>query len=295
MEKASPRNLSRQIIELYHQCKLPTKRIALILGISQTSVKRILKNLGKLRSPREAMKLAYREGRAAPPMYERTTEVRQKISESLKEYYLQHPHPWLGRHFSEQTKVKLTVVHSGTYPSAETRRKMSKAQKVRFTHSQGTMYRKHHTEEARTKMSKAGKGRVFSSEHKSKIAKAMKLRWQDPKYRAKVVPACLKSRHPTDLEAQLIALIKKHDLPYKYTGDGSFRIGRLNPDFVNVNGDKIAIEVFGGHWHQTREPLRSEEGRREILKQYGWKLIVIWGDELRSLPEEAILKRISSG
>lgn len=284
------------LVDLYYGKELSTRQIAFSLGISKTSVRRLLKKSGYLlRSPSEAMNLAWKEGRATPPRYERTPEIRQKISNGLKEYYSQHQNPWQGKTHTEEAKGKMSLARLGKHPSPETREKMRKINKARFSNSKSPMYGRHHTEESKRRMSEAHQGKTFSSQHKQKIGKAMKSNWQKPEYRAKVVPACLKSRRPTDLETKLIALIAHHNLPYKYTGDGSFTIGRLNPDFVNDNGDKIAIEVFGGHWHQKRgSTLRSEEGRRAILKEYGWKLIVIWGDEIKSMPEEAIVKRIEN-
>ena len=40
----------------------------------------------------------------------------------------------------------------------------------------------------------------------------------------------------------IIDLINKYNLPYKYTGNGKFILGGKNPDFVNVNGEKICEE-----------------------------------------------------
>lgn len=288
-------NLLGQITNLYYKDKLPTKLIALTLGISKTSVKRILKNSGyRLRSPSEALELAYREGRATPPSYPRSDTHKGKLSIAQTKYLSEHTHQHLGRYHTEEAKKKMSLIRLGKHPSPETREKMSKINKARFADPRNCpMYRKQHSEQSKRKMAQAHFGRIPSRETRRRMSEARKLLWQNPEYRAKVVPACLKSRRPTDLEIKLIALIEKYNLPYKYTGNGSFTIGNLNPDFVNVNSEKIAIEIFGGHWHQNKkEPIRTEEGRREVMEKYGWKLIVIWGNELKSLPESAILERI---
>lgn len=291
-------NLLPQITQLYYKDELPTKQIALTLGISKTNVKRILKKAGyRLRTPSEALKLAYREGRATPPTYPKSDTHKARLSTAQKQYLSEHPHQFSGKHHTEVAKKKMTLARLEKHPSPETREKMSKINKARFANPKNCpMYGKHPTQETRREMALAHLGRVPSSETRQRMSDARKLLWQNPEYRAKVVPACLKSRRPTDLEARLIALIDKYSLPYKYTGDGTFTIGNLNPDFVNVNSEKIAIEVFGGHWHQNRrEPLRTEETRRTIAREYGWKLIVIWGDELKSLSEKAILEKIKGG
>lgn len=104
------------------------------------------------------------------------------------------------------------------------------------------------------------------------------------------------AKHPTKPENTFMELCKKHDLPYRYTGDGSFWIETLNPDFVECNGKKIAIEVFGDYWHS---PLlkhnvpysQTLDGRRELLQKYGWNIIPIWASELLSNPD-AVLERL---
>jgi transposase len=141
---------------------------------------------------------------------------------------------------------------------------------------------------------------------KEKIQMKIKELWRNPEYRRKEVEthrrpelvekaiANFKYR-PTSLERKLMEIIEKYNLPYIYTGDGSFRIGKLNPDFVNNNGEKIAVDVFGDYWHGRRENVpwhERENVRRLIMKRYGWDLRVIWEHELNNLPEEEIVRRL---
>ena len=62
------------------------------------------------------------------------------------------------------------------------------------------------------------------------------------------VRKCLRRRIPTSLEEKFLKIIGKNGLPYKYVGDGSFMISNKNPDFINVNGAKIAIEVYAEYF-----------------------------------------------
>ncbi|MEK6880749.1 MAG: hypothetical protein AABY22_14115, partial [Nanoarchaeota archaeon] len=82
---------------------------------------------------------------------------------------------------------------------------------------------------------------------------------------------------PSSFEKKLQEIINKNSLPYKYTGDGSFLIGYKNPDFINVNGKKIAIEVYSTHF--KIRSFGSEENyqkqRTKIFAKYGWKCIFI--------------------
>lgn len=92
-------------------------------------------------------------------------------------------------------------------------------------------------------------------------------------------------KHHTKPEMIFEAICKKNGLPFKYTGDSAFWIENINPDFVECNGKKIAVEIFS-YWH---DPLRRRRkirylqtynGRKETLKKYGWKMIVFWQEDL---------------
>lgn len=110
--------------------------------------------------------------------------------------------------------------------------------------------------------------------------------------------------HHTKPELIFEQICKKYDLQYKYTGDGSFWIGKnpsVNPDFVNCNGKKIAIEIFGDYWHspllnRNLDYNRTYKGRKEILKKYGWKLVIFWeSDLIRNDAEQFILQQLERG
>jgi G:T-mismatch repair DNA endonuclease (very short patch repair protein) len=120
-----------------------------------------------------------------------------------------------------------------------------------------------------------------NDEVKEKIRQKVLERYRsDPDYRRRV----LSSRRPTDIEARLIEIIEKYRLPYRYTGDGSFWVGGKNPDFVNVNSEKIAIDLFGDFWHEPSEV----ESRKSVFADYGWKLIILWGHEFQQLQDSKI-------
>jgi len=122
-------------------------------------------------------------------------------------------------------------------------------------------------------------------EYKEKQSIERKQRWQSPEYREKTIKAILKGlfKRPTFLEQQMIDIIQKHNLPYKYVGDGSFLIGYKNPDFVNVNGEKICIEVRNPHISKVfhKQSLEQYEKERiEHFAKYGWKCIIFQTDKL---------------
>ncbi len=85
---------------------------------------------------------------------------------------------------------------------------------------------------------------------------------------------------PNGIETALIALLEKNGLPFKYTGNGEVWFGNRNPDFINTDGRKQAIELFGTYWH----PVFDVANRTEHYKQYGIDCLVIWEDELANPP-----------
>jgi len=124
------------------------------------------------------------------------------------------------------------------------------------------------------------KGKKFSKETKQKISEARKHQ---------IFPT-----HHTKPELKFEKICKKHNLPYKYVGDGKFWIENINPDFVESNGKKIAVEIFGNYWHSPLLNPKLRENmtlsyREKALKKYGWKLVVFWEDELKSENAEKIV------
>lgn len=125
-------------------------------------------------------------------------------------------------------------------------------------------YGKKHTEEARRKIREKRKSQII------------------PQFKTKP-------------ELKLLRLIEKYELPFRYTGNGSFWIGNINPDFVECNGRKVVLEVWGDYWHSRPEMIRADELKGRKLARYGWKRIVIWQHELDFLPEKTIVNKIQEG
>jgi very-short-patch-repair endonuclease len=66
---------------------------------------------------------------------------------------------------------------------------------------------------------------------------------------------------------------------WKYVGDGQLIINGRCPDFVNVNGQKKIIELFGDYWHKGENP----KDRIKIFEPFGYQTLVIWERELKDL------------
>ena len=103
---------------------------------------------------------------------------------------------------------------------------------------------------------------------------------------------------PTPYEKRLKEILDRlQPNEWRYTGDGSFWMGfpPLNPDFVNCNGKKIAIEVFA-KYHKEKNYGSVENyilQRSKGFSKYGWKTIFILGEEELDNPKE-ILRKIQA-
>lgn len=214
-----------------------------------------------------------------------------------------------GFKMSENTKRKISESHKGTTMSPEYCRALSEALKGRtFSES----HRKHlseanigkkghpHTEAHKEKMSLLLKGRTFSIDWRKKLSKAKEGKYfgvsnpfwgkrHTDETKKKIANGVLEHRkfsRPNKAEQRLLKLITENKLPYRYVGDGQFILGGKCPDFLNVNGKKQVIELFGTYWH----PIFDIAKRQEHFRQYGFDTLFIWEDELKDM--EKVTKKL---
>ena len=122
---------------------------------------------------------------------------------------------------------------------------------------------------------KGDKNPMKRPELAAKHSECLKELWQTPEY----VKNQMKARgvRPNKVELKFNKFLQKF-LPseYKYVGDGEFILAGKCPDFVNVNGQKKIIELYGDYWH------RGQTGKDRIVlfKQYGYQTLIIWEKEL---------------
>ncbi|MDO9334113.1 MAG: hypothetical protein Q7T57_06295 [Dehalococcoidales bacterium] len=100
------------------------------------------------------------------------------------------------------------------------------------------------------------------------------------------------NRRPNQVEVRLLSIIEK-TLPgeYQYTGDGSFLINGICPDFVNCNGKKKVIEVFGDYWHsdkKVRSWKETELGRIMQYRHFGFDCLILWEKDILHKPENEL-------
>ncbi len=129
---------------------------------------------------------------------------------------------------------------------------------------------------------------LFCSRKCSSIFNSTK-NWNNKEWKEKQIKAMLKGllKRPTSLERQMIEIIQKYNLPYKYTGNGSFWIAYKNPDFINTNGEKKLIEVANDF--ELHHPKDYAEKRKNHFSKYGWESFIFTGIK-NKLNKEEILK-----
>lgn len=106
---------------------------------------------------------------------------------------------------------------------------------------------------------------------------------------------------PWWIEKGLPHPMTSYHLDYRYAGDGSVILGSLNPDFINVNGKKKIIEIFGRVFHdpnvsfKKEVPLGQQElYRKAIYASFGFDCLILWDDEMENLSDEEIAGKIRS-
>lgn len=227
----------------------------------------------------------------------------------------------IGRRHSAETKAKMSASAKGRIISLEQRAKISASLKgskhpmygkVGYWKGKvGPMKGKHHSQETIAKISDAKKGKIgpwkgkmLSVDHRAKLSIARRKRHastksrikngithkrinaENPSWREARMSKVLASgrRHPNNLEKQLTTFISAHELPYKYTGNGSSWINHQNPDFINVNGQKVVIELNGCYWHGCKVcgfgDTTSEVDRLRKYAEFGFKTIEIWEHDM---------------
>jgi very-short-patch-repair endonuclease len=210
-----------------------------------------------------------------------------KFNNALEEYRKNGGKPsMLGKHHSEETKIKISKAKSG--------------KKGHVAWDKGTKGLIKHSEKSRKAISEALKGnqnwrfRKYSPKGRKNPEHSiiMKKLWQNENYRKKCLSNLfLKNNEMSSLEKKMLGIVQKFNLPYRFVGNGQFFIENKCPDFINCNGEKIAMEVFyKGHKEYFRQGLQEwKDLRQEIFAKYGWKILFF--DETQ-INEKNVLERI---
>lgn len=206
------------------------------------------------------------------------TVVKEKISLANK-----------GKHNSLSTEFKKGNVPYSVINgvSIETREKISKT-------LSGRKQTKEEIEKRRQKLI----GKTRTEEQRKRISEALKGE-KNPLFGKKLskehIRKCLRRRPISSLEIKVQKVINKYSLPYRFVGNGKFFIERKNPDFININGEKKAVEVYA---RKHKELFRGnvegwKQDRIKTFSKYGWKIIFI--EDWQTNKDETILNLLKGG
>lgn len=133
-----------------------------------------------------------------------------------------------------------------------------------------------HTEEARRKMSHPGESNPMFGVSLPQNIERMK--------NGGAMKAMSANRRTSKPERIMMRIIKEHNLPFNYVGNGKITFKgenhSFNPDFLSKNPKHI-IEVFGNYWHNLPERKEIDKERLDTYRKYGYKTLVIWSNELK--------------
>ena len=117
-------------------------------------------------------------------------------------------------------------------------------------------------------------GKRHTEESKEIIRNKLVIRMKEGKY----------NLSPNKPEKVLNKLLKRILLKeYKFVGDGKFWIDGFNPDFININGQKKIIELYGDYWHNREDSKKRDKKRIKVYKKYGYGTLIIWEHELKDI------------
>jgi G:T-mismatch repair DNA endonuclease (very short patch repair protein) len=90
-------------------------------------------------------------------------------------------------------------------------------------------------------------------------------------------------------DIQGLHYIIENNLPFKYTGDGSFWITingkHYNPDFVCTKKNKTIIAAHGCYWHNCpicydKINIKSNYKRDKNILESDWSVLEVWEHEI---------------
>lgn len=181
-------------------------------------------------------------------------------------------HQRKGKPCSPEHRRKLALSHIGRPLSAEHRKRLGDGLR-------GEKFTKEHRERIAQSLRGRKRGRI-SDEARARIRKQRKEMWKDPDFHRKQqgnMARGLRFSRPNKKETALFEIMESvQPGEWRYVGDGALIIDGKNPDFVNVNGKKLLIELFGDYWHKGQRP----SDRAKIFKPFGFRTLVIWEREL---------------
>jgi len=185
------------------------------------------------------------------------------------------------KQMTPERRKEIGLQHKGQIVSPELRDRISKSLRVSEPHKRAAK-----DPAVRKKISDAKKEHWKRPEYIEANRRNMEKRWQDPTFVKKVMKALHSKTRP---EIQLDTLLQQlYPGEFKYNGcfECGVLIDGLTPDFVNCNGQKKLIEMFGDYHHEESDIAE----RTERFAKYGFSALFIWASELKNEKKEVVQK-----
>lgn len=135
-------------------------------------------------------------------------------------------------------------------------------------------------------------GRRNTPDTLDKMSESARRSWENPEIREKRANSMRGTKHrlinrakPNKTETRVMNLLDSlYPGEYEFVGNGKLWLGGRCPDFMNINGQKKLIELFGDYWHKGENP----QERIEFFRQFGFDTLVIWENEFNNETERAV-------
>lgn len=288
---------------VYPKTQQHKERLSVALKGRPVAPEVLAKRIGRQQSPETVEKRAAKNrGKHYNLGHKLTAEQRAKLSAALTGRTLTAEHCLKmsvarkgrsinsGHTWTSEQKENIRRKLQGHTVTLEAREKMRQGTKARMSDPA-------HREQISQKL----KGRTLTSEHKEKIGRRSRAAWADGRIGGadwlKKVLTGMRQR-PTKPEGELTAILNQHFLGhFVYNGDFSqgVMLNHLVPDFINTNGQKQVIEVFGRMFHDPEKawkPIRykaTAEGRIRAYETVGYHCLILWEEEFAD-PSAVLLK-----
>lgn len=277
-QKGNKYEFKKGDIKLIERAKFhnPMKNSEIARRVSETMKERYRTGIIPWNKGKKGLQIAWNKGNKG--IFSEESRKRMSISARKRCQSPTWVNPMKGKHHTEEAKEKNRLAHLGKHHSDKTKLLMSSQRK-------GVPKSEEAKEKNRISQLLRFIGKKISEETKEKLRKKAIERCKNPEYLRKI----LIIRKPNKSELKLNQLLQvKFPNEFKFVGDGSFVLNRYNPDFLNVNGKKLIIELFGERWHEQEE----EISRPKVFSKYGYRTLIIWEHELKN--KQQLLEKINN-
>lgn len=223
-----------------------------------------------------------------PHSRERPPELCKKLSQIKIDYYRTHDAPFKGKRHSSESKKLLSEAATRQFSNPKFRKLASDTMRAYFSNPENKQLFIQHR-------------RQYWANHpevKLIIGQQSRERFNDPVFLEKYHNAITKK--PNELEQRINDIIINIGLPFEYNGDFSLGVvlNGMIPDFVNTNGKKQVIEVFGDYWHGNADNNSNwETAEDDKIRNYaaiGFDCLILWEHDIKSMTNKTLGEKIRS-